>query len=75
MRLQLNSQAKPKFIPEYHNEDNIENSGSGRDLLVLNDNEQSNVEIDPNAKWLRKGNRNIFGLKEFTVTDAADGYI
>ena len=36
-------------------------------------NQQSNVEIDSDANGL-KGKRNIFGFKEFIVTDATDGY-
>ena len=70
----VNSQAKPKLIAEDRNEDDIDNSGGGGNLFELSANEQSNVEIDPDAKWLKKGNRNIFGFKEFIVTDATDGY-
>lgn len=69
----VNSQAKPKLIAEDRNEDDIDNSGGG-DLFELSANEQSNVEIDPDAKWLKKGKCNIFGFKEFIVTDATDGY-
>ena len=70
----VNSQAKPKLIAEDRNEDDIDNSGSGGELFELSANQQSNVEIDSDAKWLKKGKRNIFGFKEFIVTDATDGY-
>ena len=63
----VNSQAKPKLIAEDRNEDDIDNSGSGGELFELSANQQSNVEIDPDAKWLKKGNRNIFGFKEFKI--------
>jgi len=74
----VNSNAKPKVIAEDRNEDKDDNdSGSGGQpqLTELSANEQSDVEIDKDAKWLKKGKQSIFGYKEFIVTDATDGYI
>ena len=48
---QLTHQAKPKLIAENRNEDDIDNSGSGGELFELSANQQSNIEIDPDAKW------------------------
>jgi len=72
----VNSNAKPKVIAEDRNEDDS-NSGSGGQpqLTELAANDQSNVEIDKDAKWLKKGKQSIFGYKEFIVTDDTDGYI
>lgn len=69
----VNSRAKPKLIVEDRNEDDSDNS-SGGDLFEATANEQSKLEIDPDARWLKKGKRNTFGYKEFIVTDATDGY-
>lgn len=30
---------------------------------------------DPDATWLKKGNKNYFGYKGFVTTDVEDGYI
>ena len=32
---------------------------------VLKANVQTDIEIDKDAKWLKKGNKNIFGYKSF----------
>ena len=74
----VNSNAKPKVIAEDLNEDKDDNdSGSGGQLQLteLSANEQSDIETDKDAKWLKKGKQSIFGYKEFIVTDATDGYI
>ena len=74
----VNSNAKPKVITEDRNEDNNDgNSGSGGQpqLMELSANDQSDAEIDKDAKWLKKGKQSIFGYKEFIVTDDTDGYI
>lgn len=76
----VNSKAKPQVIVEDRKEnddDNINNSGSGTTVEVksLSANDQSNIEIDKDAKWLRKGKQNIFGYKSFITTDTTDGYI
>jgi IS5 family transposase len=76
----VNSNAKPNVIAEDRNENNDDadnNSGSGKQpqLTELTANDQSDVEIDKDAKWLKKGKKSIFGYKEFIVTDATDGYI
>lgn len=67
----VNSRAKPNVIVEDRNEDNSSNFSD----VVLKANEQSDVEIDKDAKWLKKGKRTIFGYKNFVVTDINDGYI
>lgn len=33
------------------------------------------LSADPDARWLKKGNRSYFGYKGFVVVDAEDGYI
>lgn len=74
----VNSNAKPNVIAEDRKEDdNDDGSGSGKQMQLteLTANEQSDVEIDKDAKWLKKGKKSIFGYKEFIVTDATDGYI
>ena len=72
----VNSNAKPKVIAEDRDEDSG-NSGSGAQLQIaeLSANDQSDIEIDKDAKWLRKGKQSIFGYKEFIIVDANDGYI
>ena len=58
-----------------NNNDNNSDSGGQPQLTELSANEQSDLEIDKDAKWLKKGKQSIFGYKEFIVTDATDGYI
>ena len=62
-------------MQQNHNNDSNSGSGGQAQLRELSANEQSDVEIDKDAKWLKKGNRSIFGYKEFIVADAVDGYI
>ena len=74
----VNSRAIPSVIVEDRKEDdNNDNNGSGscEKSTVLSSNEQADVEIDKDAKWLKKGKRNVFGYKGFITTDATDGYI
>jgi IS5 family transposase len=33
------------------------------------------LSVDPDASWLKKGNRSYFGFKGFMVSDVEDGYI
>lgn len=68
----VNSRAKPNVIVEDRNEDNDSGESNPLSLKV---NEQTDVEIDKDAKWLKKGARNIFGYKEFITADSSDGYI
>ncbi len=74
----VNSRATPKLIAEDRNEDDFDaGSGSSDSNNLFSEipaNEQTDCEIDKDAKWLKKGKRNIFGYKEFVVTDATDGY-
>jgi IS5 family transposase len=70
----VNSKAKPSVIVEDRNEDNNQGDANGG-TKVLKANEQTDVEIDKDAKWLKKGNKNIFGYKNFVTTDTTDGYI
>ena len=65
----VNSRAKPKLIDLDRNEED-DNDGNHYQSA----NEQSEIEIDNDAKWLKKGNKSIFGFKEFIVTDKQDGY-
>ncbi len=62
------SRAKPKLIDEDRQESEIVSSTS------LSANEQSYLEVDQEAKWLKKGNKSIFGYKLFVATDIEDGY-
>jgi IS5 family transposase len=73
----VNSNAKSTVIVEDRNEDDDIDDGSNgtRSQAVLSANEQSDVEIDKDAKWLKKGGKNIFGYKNFVTTDCTDGYI
>jgi IS5 family transposase len=72
----VNSNAKPNVIIEDRKEDDdIDGSGESSSQVVLSANEQSDVEIDKDAKWLKKGGKNIFGYKNFVTTDTTDGYI
>lgn len=64
----VNSRAKPKVVISDRDED--DNGGNHYQSA----NEQTDVEIDSDAKWLKKGNKSIFGFKEFIVTDKQDGY-
>ncbi len=78
----VNSRAKPNVIVEDRKEDD-NNSGTtdankvveAKLPKVLKANEQTDVEIDKDAKWLKKGNKNVFGYKNFVTTDTTDGYI
>lgn len=72
----VNSNAKPAVIVQDRNED--DNSGESTGSInqePLSANEQSDVEVDKDAKWLKKGKHNIFGYKGFITTDCTDGYI
>lgn len=69
----VNSRAKPNIIVEDRKEN--DNSDSDNGSKVLKANEQTDVEIDKDAKWLKKGKSTIFGYKNFVVTDTTDGYI
>ena len=72
----VNSNAKPKVIAEDRNEDNDDSSsGTKSQLKELTANDQSDIELDKDAKWIKKGRQSLFGYKEFIVTDAKDGYI
>jgi len=80
----VNSKAKPNVIVEDRKEDEDDNNnganGANKELKaqlpkVLKANEQTDVEIDKDAKWLKKGNKNVFGYKNFVTTDTTDGYI
>lgn len=78
----VNSKAKPNVIVEDrkeddNNSDGTDANGSVADELpkVLKVNEQTDIEIDKDAKWLKKGNKNLFGYKNFVITDTTDGYI
>jgi IS5 family transposase len=72
----VKSKAKPNVVVTDRDEDNNNddnNSGTGSKILKAND--QSDVELDKDAKWLKKGKRTIFGYKNFVITDIKDGYI
>jgi transposase, IS5 family len=80
----VNSKAKPNVIVEDRKEDDDNNNADGNkstiqdpvvETKVLKPNEQSDIEIDKDAKWLKKGKNNIFGYKSFVTTDSTDGYI
>lgn len=74
----VNSRAIPKVIVEDRKEDDSNNSGgsgSSQEFSTLSANEQVDVEIDKDAKWLKKGKHNLFGYKGFITTDTTDGYI
>lgn len=77
----VNSRAKPQVIVEDRKEnDGNDNTGNPSNTLPvevksLAANDQSSIEIDKDAKWLKKGKKNIFGYKGFITTDATDGYI
>lgn len=38
-------------------------------------NSESSLSVDPDATWLKKGNRSYFGFKGFVISDQQDGYI
>ncbi|MCC2624370.1 MAG: hypothetical protein K0R14_243 [Burkholderiales bacterium] len=76
----VNSRAKPQVIVEDRKENDDDNTGNPSNTLPvevkrLSANDQSSTEIDKDAKWLKKGKKNIFGYKGFITTDATDGYI
>jgi IS5 family transposase len=78
----VNSRAKPRVIVEDRKEndgddDNTANPSNiaSAEVNSLSANDQSNIEIDKDAKWLKKGKKNIFGYKGFITTDTTDGYI
>jgi transposase, IS5 family len=60
----------------------IESAARPRKTLnIENDREESGEPLaieeskDPDAKWLKKGNKSYFGYKGFIVTDTEDGFI
>ena len=78
----VNSKAKPNVIVEDRKEE--DNNRGGADVnkpvedqlpKVLKANQQTEIEIDKDAKWLKKRNKNVFGYKNFVTTDTTDGYI
>lgn len=78
----VNSKAKPNVIVEDRKEE--DNNSGGADVnkpvedqlpKVLKANQQTEIEIDKDAKWLKKRNKNVFGYKNFVTTDTTDGYI
>ena len=76
----VNSRAKPNLIVEDRNENNDDNDNSSNSKVsntnkLLKANEQNDIEIDKDAKWLKKGKDTVFGYKNFVITDATDGYI
>jgi IS5 family transposase len=75
----VNSKAKPNLIVEDRKEDDSSQDGNNGGETCPNKtlavNEQSDAEIDKDAKWLKKGKNNVFGYKGFITTDAQDGYI
>jgi IS5 family transposase len=75
----VSSRAIPSVIIEDRKEsdDNNDNDNNDESSTVsqLSANEQTDVEIDKDAKWLKKGKHTIFGYKGFITTDATDGYI
>lgn len=72
----VNSKAKPNLIVEDRKEDdNDQDGGESNQTKTLTVNEQSDDEIDKDAKWLKKGKNSVFGYKGFITTDAKDGYI
>ena len=78
----VNSKAKPNVIVEDRKEDDHNSDGTdankpveAKPPKVLKANEQSDIELDKDAKWLKKGNKNVFGYKNFVTTDTTDGYI
>lgn len=75
----VNSNAIPQMIVEDRKEDNDDNDSNtpscNTGIRVLSSNEQTDVEIDKDAKWLKKGKSTIFGYKNFITTDTTDGYI
>lgn len=70
----VNSRAIPNVIVEDRKEDDNNNGGTPT-VTELSANQQIDVEIDKDAKWLKKGKHNVFGYKGFITTDATDGYI
>ena len=76
----VNSRAKPNLIVEDRNENNDDNDNGSNSKVsntnkLLKANEQNDIEIDKDAKWLKKGKDTVFGYKNFVITDATDGYI
>lgn len=78
----VNSKAKPNVIVEDRKEDDSNSGGTDANKplaaelpKILKANEQSDIELDKDAKWLKKGNKNVFGYKNFVTTDTTDGYI
>ena len=78
----VNSKGKPNVIVEDRKEDEDDNNNGANSAnkelkaqspKVLKANEQTDVEIDKDAKWLKKGNKNVFGYKNFVTTDTTDG--
>lgn len=65
-----NSTSKPKVIVEDRKEDD-DNLPNFKELSA---NEQEK-QIDKDAKWLKKGKKNIFGFKKFVVTDNSQGFV
>lgn len=60
----------------------IESSARPRKTInIENDREETGKQLeieeskDPNATWLKKGNKSYFGYKCFMVTDSDDGFI
>ena len=75
----VNSKARPNVIMEDRKEEDHDTTSSDsddhKDASLLKPNEQSEIEIDKDAKWLKKGKDTIFGYKNFVLTDNTDGYI
>jgi transposase, IS5 family len=60
----------------------IESAARPRKTInIENDREETGTTVDieeskdPDAKWLKKGNKSYFGFKGFVVTDTDDGFI
>ena len=70
----VNSRAIPSVIVEDRKEDDTNNDGT-QTVIALSANQQVDVEIDKDAKWIKKGKHTLFGYKGFITTDATDGYI
>jgi IS5 family transposase len=71
----VNSKAKPNMIVEDRKEDDDDSSSNMGEVKLLPPNEQTDAELDKDAKWLKKGKKNVFGYKNFVITDSTDGYI
>jgi IS5 family transposase len=72
--IESNSRPKNKILEEEMPEDRNENDFNNKDNNDSNTNFKEIKSSDPNATWLKKGKKSIFGYKAFATVDD-EGFI